>query len=264
MTVDVAYWESIDSTDLFAEVASEENLNFVEDLMGRLTPDPLITDIIVNIVRSGQIELRALVAWMSRQLQPSTYLEIGVRRGFSMAAVAARCLAVEIYGFDMWLRNYVGVPNPGPRFVRDELQRLGYAGKLHLISGDSHKTLPAFFRAPGAGLWQRLQMDLTLPHRPSKFDLIVVDGDHSLLGAYQDLCDTLPRVRVGGALIFDDIAPDLMNADMKALQKELGADPYEWESLLGVWHAVQPRFANFRYFDYTQTSPGMGLAVRLR
>jgi len=33
--------------------------------------------------------------------------------------------------------------------------------------------------------------------------------------------------------------------------------------LLGVWHAIQQRFPNFRYFEYLRDLPGVGVAVRM-
>jgi hypothetical protein len=48
-------------------------------------------------------------------MHPQHYLEVGVRRGRSLAMVAATCPEVEIVGFDMWVENYGGpissVPN---------------------------------------------------------------------------------------------------------------------------------------------------------
>ena len=35
--------------------------------------------------------------------------------------------------------------------------------------------------------------------------MITVDGDHTNLGAAQDLADVIPHVAIGGALIFDDV-----------------------------------------------------------
>ena len=38
------------------------------------------------------------------------------------------------------------------------------------------------------------------------FDLITIDGDHSLKGALRDIKNVLPRLKIGGAIIFDDIS----------------------------------------------------------
>jgi predicted O-methyltransferase YrrM len=122
-------------------------------------------------------------------LQPKRYLEIGVRRGRSAAAVASVAPACDFCLFDRWTANYAGIDNPGPEFVQEELARLGHHGDREFVNGDSHKTLPAFFEK----------------HPDIAFDLITVDGDHSAEGAARDLADVLPHLAIGGAVVFDDI-----------------------------------------------------------
>ena len=72
---------------------------------------------------------------------------------------------------------------------------------------------------------------------------------------------------MGGAVVFDDIAPDLSTlsrVELEGVKKELGEDPYGWRDLLGVWRAIQQQFRNFRYFEHVQDPPGVGLAIRLK
>jgi len=263
MQIDLTFWKSVEPEYLFQAVADEENRNFVISILQALTPDPLWTARIVEQVDSKRIETRCFISWLARELRPKTYLEVGVRRAFSTAMVAARCPEVEIYGFDLWKRDYAGVPNPGPKFVQSELEKIGYREKVHFVNGNSHRTLPAFFRSRRARFLDRVRVGWKFKRKPEAFDLITIDGDHSLLGAYRDLLDTMPYCRVGGVVVFDDIAPDLSALDPEAAKKEKGDDPYGWGDLLGVWQAVQKEFDNFRYFEYVQNPPGVGLAVRL-
>lgn len=121
--------------------------------------------------------------------QPRSYLEIGVRRGRSMAVVASVVPHCKLVGFDMWVQDYAGMPNPGPTFVQKEMAKVGHRGELELISGDSHQTVPAYLAAN--------------PHQ--YFDAINVDGDHSLEGARADLEQVLPRLSEGGVVVLDDI-----------------------------------------------------------
>jgi len=137
----------------------------------------------------GYVDITNSLYAISKLGQPENYLEIGVRRGRSVCIVAAASPSVNIYGFDLWQEGYAGNDNPGPSFVKDELKKLGYNGKAEFISGDSHVTVPKFLKE---------NPDLT-------FDLITVDGDHSLVGALDDLKNVIDRLRVGGVLIFDDI-----------------------------------------------------------
>jgi hypothetical protein len=251
-------WASTTPEDIVAAVTTGENPHFTRCVLRRLSVDPVWTPHIIQLIEQRRVEIRSLLSWLARELQPVNYLEVGVRRGFSMAMVAARCPDAALYGFDLWIRNYAGVPNPGPRFVRSELRRLGHRGPVYLVSGNSHRTLAAFLDLPRKTIMQRMSPRPRIP-RPARFDLITIDGDHSLLGAHQDLRDTMPFCALGGAVVFDDIAP---HAPPEALRAERGADPYAWGDLRGVWHAVQREFPNFRYFDFLE-APGVGLAVRM-
>jgi predicted O-methyltransferase YrrM len=165
---------------------------------------------------------------VSQILKPQNYLEIGVRRGRSMAMVAAICPRCEIVGFDMWVEGYGNAANPGPDFVKKELHEVGFQGTVEFINGDSHKTVAEYFRM----------------HPESFFDLITVDGDHSLRGASLDLKDVLPRLKVGGVIVFDDITQPRL------------------EFLAKVWQRYvkgQPRFATWECCDL-----GYGVAVGIR
>lgn len=160
-------------------------------------------------------------------LRPLSYLELGVRRGRSMAVVARRAPDCRMLGIDLWTQDYAGMENPGPDHVRAELVRLGFLAELELITGDSHVELPRLFAA---------EPDLT-------FDLITVDGDHSESGAKRDLQDVLPRLRIGGALVFDDISHP--------------AHP----GLRDVWHKT---VSDRRYATWEFDDVGFGVAVAVR
>ena len=126
-------------------------------------------------------------------LRVESYLEVGVRRGRSLAVVGALCPTAHLVGFDMWIPDYGAAENPGPAFVQQELARVGHRGKLELVSGNSRTTVPDFFRR----------------NTSIYFDLITIDGDHSARGARMDLEHAIPRLKVGGVLVFDDICnPD--------------------------------------------------------
>ena len=256
--MDLNFWQNIDSDELYKRVAADENREAVLRIMKTLTLDPVWTAPIIETVTAKRIETRCFLSWLAREMQPKNYLEVGVRRGFSMAMVAAQSPETEIYGFDMWMRNYADVPNPGAEFVESEMRKIGYDKKINLIDGDSHQTLPVFFGDKKAGFLNHLKSGLKKTSRPDAFDLITIDGDHTLLGAYQDLTDAMPHCAVGGAVVFDDIKPGVFNKEIN------GDDPHGWNNLLGVWHEIGRRFPNFRYFEYIRDVPGVGLAVRLK
>jgi hypothetical protein len=145
-----------------------------------------------------------------------------------MAMIAASCPQCNIVGIDLWLSDYAGLQNPGPDFVRSEMEKLGYHGNLELLSGDSHSVLPDYFRR----------------HPDLFFDLITVDGDHSEDGAEQDLHAVIPRLKIGGLVVFDDICHP--------------SHPY----LDRVWKKVicdDPHFATWKFDEL-----GYGVAVGIR
>lgn len=164
----------------------------------------------------------------ARLLAPTTYLEIGVRRGRSMAMVAEASPDARMVGFDMWVEGYAGMPNPGADFVRSEIARVGHRGPIDLISGDSHVTVPRFLAD---------NPDLT-------FDIVTVDGDHSHDGALADLRTVIPRLSLGGVLVFDDIVHPL--------------HPY----LLDVWRTAIAEDGGLAGGEYVELGYGVAFAVR--
>ena len=173
-------------------------------------------------------DITTVLAAAAELLEPASYLEIGVRRGRSMSVVASRAPGCDVIGIDFWNEGYAGMDNPGPDHVRQMLAAAGHRGRLELLSGDSHQVLPRLFA-------ERPDLD---------FDLITVDGDHSKKGAARDLDDVLPRLRIGGALVFDDVSHP--------------SHPY----LHDVWRrhvASKRRFATWSFDDV-----GYGVAVAVR
>lgn len=159
-------------------------------------------------------------------LKPQTYLEIGVRRGRSAAVVGAYAPECAIYGFDVWLEDYAGEANPGPEFVREELRKSGHAGPVELVSGDSRITVPRFLRE----------------HPDLYFDLITIDGDKSLAGCASDFAHALPRLKVGGAVMFDDMprAPHLRRIWQRVIESDWRYARWEFnDGRIGIAVAVR-------------------------
>jgi predicted O-methyltransferase YrrM len=208
------------------------------NLLRRLSPDDYsryITEFYADgLARFGETwryaDIVTLLLGLAETLKPRRYLEIGVRRGRSACAVASMAPACDLVLFDMWIRDYAGMDNPGPSLVRSELARVGHHGRCDFVDGDSHETLPRYFAAnPSAA-----------------FDLITVDGDHSDEGATRDLCDVLPRLAIGGAVVFDDICHP--------------AHP----GLKAVWHRLVVQDSRFSTRSFDEVGYGVGFAVRKR
>jgi predicted O-methyltransferase YrrM len=127
-------------------------------------------------------------------------------------------------------RELRGNGQPGADHVREELDRVGYKGRLDFVDGDSATTVPDFF----AG------------HPEEAFDLITVDGDHSTEGARKDLENVIPRLKVGGALVFDDISN------------------HSHATLESVWKDVVVNDSRFAAYSFTEVGFGVGFAIRKR
>jgi predicted O-methyltransferase YrrM len=206
------------------------------ELMQRLTPDDY-TAFLIGYLSDGlrrfgadwrYADIVTVLLCLAELLAPRRYLEIGVRRGRSVAAVASASPQCALLMFDMWVADYAGMANPGPDFVRDELMRIGHRGPVMFVDGDSHVTVPAYLRE----------------NPEATFDLMTVDGDHSMEGATRDLCDVLPRLNVGGAIVFDDVCHP--------------AHP----ELAKVWHDVVVSDSRFSSFTYSDCGYGVGFAIR--
>lgn len=157
-----------------------------------------------------------------------SYLEIGVRRGRSMAMVAALQPQARIVGFDLWVKNYVGIDNPGSDFVRQELAAVGYTRTVEFVSGDSRVTVPRYFRQ----------------HPREYFDLITVDGAHTRRGASVDLKNVIPRLKIGGFLVFDDICST------------------ELSYLKGIWKKLVADSGRFLTYSFEELGYGIAFAIR--
>ncbi|UFS72428.1 class I SAM-dependent methyltransferase [Geomonas sp. RF6] len=167
---------------------------------------------------------------IAKTIKPRTYMEIGVRRGRSACAVAHGSPSTVMVAFDMWQQNYAGMENPGPEFVKSELAKHGHTGELYFVNGNSHETVPAFFQ-----------------NNPLlSLDLITVDGDHTEDGAFDDLKNVIPRLSVGGVLVFDDICHP--------------AHTY----LLKVWQRAMAEFPFLTHYEYTESGYGVAFAIRTR
>jgi predicted O-methyltransferase YrrM len=192
-------------------------LCFYEHGVARFGADWRFADIATTLVALGEL------------VKPARYLEIGVFHGRSMSMIAATSPQCELFGFDMWIPDYAGMANPGPDLVREQLGRVGHTGPVRLISGDSHETVPRFLAE----------------HPDLYFDVITVDGDHTAQGAAQDLRDVMPRLKLGGFLVFDDI----MHPETR----------YLWR----VWSQVVATDPGFVAWDFREMGNGVALAMKI-
>ena len=205
-------------------------------LLERLSPDDYTRYLLryyeTGLANFGEgwpyADIVTVLLGLTTELEPESYLEIGVRRGRSACALASRAPNCSMLLFDKWLGNYAGMENPGPDLVRSELAKISHRGVVEFVEGDSHVTLPRYFAE----------------HPDAAFDLITVDGDHSDRGAAQDLADVLPRLKIGGAIVFDDIAHP--------------AHP----GLRDVWQRLVEADRRFSTWSFDSVGFGVGFALR--
>lgn len=140
-------------------------------------------------------DLHDALADVARQLEPKSYLEVGVDGGESLRTVLKNCSPSRITLCDEWGRDYGGHGFGNHNHVQKMLESFpydeegldwGYKGEVRYLDGDTRETLK------------------TLPP-DDVYDMILVDADHSAEGARADLNDVWPHLAPGGALVFDDI-----------------------------------------------------------
>jgi predicted O-methyltransferase YrrM len=167
------------------KIWTKENIGFVKRTLRKLEDDRHKPDII-KLIDDKVTNIWLVLAYLAKIIKPERYMELGVRRGYSMSIVGARRKTAELVGFDMWVSGYGGVPNPGPEFVKSELLKVGHKGRVNLISGDASVTVPAY-------------------RDDQYFPVILADADHSIDGVYRDIRNCLPLVAPGGFLVVDDL-----------------------------------------------------------
>ncbi len=161
-----------------------ESIQF-QHLTGLFASTSLDHGVISMTMRDG-----AYLFGLARSLGVRTAIEIGRYKGGSTLIIAA---AMQGQG-DLWSielgtkesRLRPGAIRPFDEQVQAALQRYGLHN-VHLLVGDS----------------RTLDMDT------GEVDLVLVDGDHSYEGAKNDFERFGRRVRVGGAVLIDDVYDDM-------------------------------------------------------
>lgn len=194
-----------------------ENIRFVRRTLFKLQSDhhiPIIDGLIDQKIANTWLVL----AYLSKALKVNRYMELGVRRGFSMAVVGGRRKKAHLVGFDDWQPGYGGAANPGPDFVRDELKAIGHAGKVELITGHVANTVPAY-------------------EATESFPLILVDADHTKDGTYRDILNVLSFLMPGGGhLVVDDLQDGDVASAYAKVTRELELPSWESGRVGVIYH----------------------------
>lgn len=144
-------------------------------------------------------------------IKPRTYLEVGVSSGDSAARVYQKAISIGspldlMVLVDPWNHTYGGTSSQEEVLSRmEQLMEPGSKTTLTTVKGLSQALLPNF--------------------TSGTFDLIYIDGDHSLKGAMDDVREGIRLLTDGGVLVFDDLIHPAHAADFVTLRQELQRDP---------------------------------------
>lgn len=189
------------------KIWTKENVNFTKRTLGKLENDRHKTDIF-QLIDDRITNIWLVLAYLAKVIKPHRYMELGVRRGYSMAIVGARRTSAELIGFDLWIPGYASEPNPGPKFVRDEMEKVGHKGLVVLVTGDCAKTVPMYDNS------------ILTP-------IILADAGHTTEDVLRDIKNCRRLLAPGGYLIIDDLhAPDVMKAWEMAT---FGSGDWTWQ-----------------------------------
>lgn len=122
------------------------------------------------------------------------YLEVGVRRGHSLAlaTLGAGDRLDYALGIDVWMEGYGDEPQHGADGVMRSLAGLGVVTEhIELMTASSHDVLPQ------------------LASQGELFNLILIDGDHEPPGAERDVVDAWKLLAPDGLMLFDDADAEL-------------------------------------------------------
>ena len=124
--------------------------------------------------------LTSIAIWQ----KPESYLEIGVNEGESLSYVLKNSRPKRLTLCDNWGPSFGGTGRGGHAHIDHLLKNLNYKNDLQFLSGDSR---------------------ILLPDHKGKYDLILVDGDHTYNGAWLDLWNTWRLLNPGGIIVMDDL-----------------------------------------------------------
>ena len=121
---------------------------------------------------------RLLLFTLTFTLRPSRYLEIGTFKGGSALLVNTAMNLAESNG-------RIVCVDPEPKIAPEHWQRIEH--RTTLLTGYSPDILPEAVKAAGG-----------------KFDMVLIDGDHTYKGVMRDAIGVMPYVADGAYLLFHD------------------------------------------------------------
>lgn len=148
---------------------------------------------------------------LGKTFKPKSFLEIGVRFGYSMRCMTLGSGVVEtVYGIDSEY-DYKGSLD----YVRSHLTSLIPNLNLHLIDSQTVDELPV----------------------SQMVDLAHVDACHSVIGCYHDCVLANKYLKLNGVMLVDDVGTggELVREGADRFCKEYGLTPYYLPSYRGMY-----------------------------
>lgn len=141
---------------------------------------------------------------LGRTLKPASYLEIGTRYGYSMAAIilGAKDTLASVTSIDF--QEY---EDRSQDFAKPNVLSTGYKGSYEFFAGSSHD----------AAIKEKV--------KGKAYDLVFVDGDHSYEGALDDILHYWSVVRPGKYMIVDDVLWQVFSNGKRVLRAVKDALP---------------------------------------
>lgn len=116
---------------------------------------------------------------------PQSYLEIGVRDGYSLYTVLAVPNNIQrLCLCDTWANEYGGTGRQSHDHITQLLAELDFTFPVTFLDGPSQ---------------------LLIPTLKTSWNMILIDGDHSEIGCQQDLDNCWPILLDFGIIIVDDL-----------------------------------------------------------
>ena len=155
----------------------------------------------------------AVIDYINKTQKPKKILEIGTFAGTSAIKLVELIKNADITVIDMWedYNESGGVEGTVDKIKENHIEQIFYkniekSGLHHLFTvkkGNSFDVL------------------LDLNKKNSKFDVIYVDGSHTLLDSYTDILLSFELLEKGGVLIIDDVPfnkEDSMNSPLEGVK----------------------------------------------
>lgn len=152
--------------------------------------------------------------------KPASYLEIGVQEGLSLSTVLKADTPKSIDRVslcDNWGPDFGGTSKGNHEHIHNVLRSVKFEGEVNFYDGDSK---------------------ITVPKIAEKFDLVLVDGDHSEHGCLIDMENSWELLNQEGHMVVDDIIHPAHAYLMAVVSMFVGMKSDEVESV--TYHTEKP------------------------